>query len=123
MSTAATNEDVNTVLLRGRLAAAPELRTLPSGDELCSFRLTVDRPPGSRARVDSIDCSAAGARVRRTIERARPGDELAVRGSLHRRFWRSPGGLASRYEVVVQNARISSRRRTVASPVRKRVSG
>lgn len=100
----------NVVLLRGRLAADPVLRTLPSGDELCAFRLTVARPPGERVRVDSIDCAATAARVRRTLLRAVPGDVLEIRGGLRRRFWRSPAGLASRYEVVADAARVRSRR-------------
>jgi single-strand DNA-binding protein len=104
----------NQVFLRGRLAAEPVLRELPSGDELCSFRLTVPRPPGGRVRVDSLDCSTTRLRVRRALERANPGDEFEVTGSLHRRFWRSPAGLASRYEIDVASARISARRQTGA---------
>jgi single-strand DNA-binding protein len=106
--------DDNQVLLRGRLAASPAVRVLPSGDELCSFRLTVQRPSGGRIKVDSLDCSTTRARVRRTLARLAPGDEIEVTGSLHRRFWRSPAGVASRYEVNVLSARISARRQTVA---------
>jgi single-strand DNA-binding protein len=102
--------DDNQVFLRGRLAATPVVRELPSGDELCSFRLTVPRAPGGRVRVDSLDCCTTRLRVRRTVERADPGDEFEVTGSLHRRFWRSPAGLASRYEFDVASARISARR-------------
>jgi single-strand DNA-binding protein len=102
--------DDNDVFLRGRLAAAPVLRCLPSGDELCTFRLTVNRPPGGRIRVDSLDCSTMSARVRRTLERASPGDWLEVNGSLHRRFWRAGSSLGSRYEVAVGSARISRSR-------------
>lgn len=98
------------VLLRGRLAAEPVVRVLPSGDELCSFRLVVDRPPGERVRVDSIDCAATAARVRRTLLRAAPGDVVELTGRLRRRFWRSAAGPASRYEVVADTARVSSRR-------------
>ena len=102
----------NSVFLRGRLAAEPTERVLPSGDELCLFRLTVPRPPGERIRVDSLDCAALKARARQTIARAAPGDELEVRGCLRGRFWRGGGGvLASRYEVLVTTARISARRR------------
>jgi single-strand DNA-binding protein len=107
--TTTSSPDDNQVFLRGRLASTPVLRTLPSGDELCSFRLTVPRPAGDRVRVDSLDCASTRARVRRTVERAEPGDELEVSGSLHRRFWRSPGGLGSRYEVAVGTARVSAR--------------
>lgn len=107
----AYGSDVNRVYLRGRLATEPVERTLPSGDELCAFRLTVARPDGERVRVDSVDCASAKARVRQTLTRATPGDELEVSGSLRRRFWRGAGGLASRYEVAVVAARVTSRQR------------
>jgi single-strand DNA-binding protein len=35
-----------------------------------------------------------------------PGQVVEVTGSLHRRFWRSPAGLASRYEVDVASLKI-----------------
>jgi len=107
----------NEVFLRGRLAAVAEMRILPSGDELCSFRLTVTRPPGERSRVDSIDCATTSAGVRRKILAAQPGQVVEVRGSLHRRFWRGAAGLASRYEVQVSWAKVS-RRRSDASAAR-----
>lgn len=94
----------NYVLLRGVLAAEPLVRTLPSGDELCSFRLTVPRPADThgRARSDSIDCASTRAAVRRTVARCSPGQRLEVAGSLRRRFWRATAGTpASRYEVEV----------------------
>lgn len=106
----ATSPDDNHVFLRGRLAASPVIRELPSGDELCSFRLTIPRPPGSRVRVDSIECSTTRLRVRRSLERGEAGDQFEITGSLHRRFWRSQTGPASRFEVDVSSARISARR-------------
>jgi single-strand DNA-binding protein len=123
MSKQLPERTANEVFLRGRLAAAPVSRTLPSGDELCSFRLTVPRPDGERTRVDSIECAATNIRVRRSLARAEPGDECEVTGSLRRRFWRSTQGLASRYEVEVVGLRISSRPRSGASPCRKQASG
>lgn len=106
----------NTVFLRGRLAADPVARVLPSGDELLSFRLTVPRParPTTRTRVDSIDCATSVTRARRCLERATPGDLVEVTGTLQRRFWRSAAGLGSRYEVQVATARLSRRRRVDA---------
>ena len=119
-------EHANEVRLVGRLASAPVRRVLPSGDELLSFRLVVDRaagPPGPRragraadgaapgrvARsptVDTLDCTAWRKDVQRAVGRAGPGDVLEVRGALRRRFWRSPsGGPASRSEVEVSSAR------------------
>lgn len=115
----------NHVFLRGRLAGAPLFRDLPSGDILAVFRVTVARPPGGRARVDSIECTATKSRARKTLARANPGDDLEVAGSLHRRFWRTPsGGVASRYAVEVETVRLTKPgRRAGASPGRKRASG
>jgi single-strand DNA-binding protein len=98
----------NEVLLVGRLAAEPEERALPSGDVLSTFRLVVDRPPAARstgaraATVDTLDCVARGAALRRAAQAWRPGDVLEVHGALHRRFFRTTGGATgSRYEVEV----------------------
>jgi single-strand DNA-binding protein len=114
-------EPANHVFLRGMVASAPVVRTLPSGDELCSFRLTVPRPPGdpsaSKVRVDSIDCASTRATVRRSALRWVRGDVVEVTGALRRRFWRTPAGTpASRYEVDAATVRraVSSGRRTGA---------
>lgn len=106
--------DDNQVFLRGRLAAVPIAQTLPSGDELLRFRLTVRRPSTSRVRVDSLECVTTRVRPRRALARAIPGAELEVTGSLQRRFWRSPTGPASRYQVEVETVRLMPRRRNDA---------
>ncbi len=109
-SAAATAADdvsaVNEVRLRGRLGAAPQQRQLPSGDLVVSFRVVVDRPArpqgaGSTARVDTLDCSAFRADVRRRCLRWEAGDVVEVDGSLRRRFFRAAAGAASRYDVEV----------------------
>jgi single-strand DNA-binding protein len=102
----------NEVLLCGRLAAPVEHRELPSGDLLALFRLVVERPPRRRKAddrapsVDTFDCVAWRARVRRSAGGWRPGDVLEVNGTLRRRFWRSPAGPASRCEIEVVTARV-----------------
>ena len=96
----------NEVRLRGRLAAEPEARELPSGDEVVTFRLIVDRPR-ARARaatVDTIDCTVWAAALRSRVVGWLPGDVLRVQGSLRRRFWKSPQGSRSRYDVEVIKA-------------------
>jgi single-strand DNA-binding protein len=111
----------NEVFLRGAVAAVPVVRTLPSGDELCAFRINVprasDTSASGRTRVDSIDCASTRAVVRRAAQRWSPGDVVEITGALHRRFWRGAGGAAaSRYEVDVVTARraITTRRRSDA---------
>ena len=66
----ADTNPLNDVHLRGRVSATPEVRELPSGDAVVVFRLVVDRPPGSAtartsARVDTLDCAAFKADLRR----------------------------------------------------------
>jgi single-strand DNA-binding protein len=97
----------NHVFLRGRLAGVPLYRELPSGDMLAVFRVTVPRPDGDRVRVDSIECAAVKTRVHKTLARANAGDAVEVVGSLHRRFWRTPSGPASRYAVDVDSVRLT----------------
>lgn len=109
----------NQVYLRGRLAATPAFRELPSGDVLATFRVTVDRPAQDRVRVDSIDCVTTYARARNALARADAGDALEVHGSLHRRFWRTPAGPASRYAVDARTVRVTrAGRRGAASRAR-----
>lgn len=109
----------NEVQLVGRLAAAPELRTLPSGDVLASFRMVVGRSDAGRSTgahrarpgrtravsVDTLDCVVWHATVRRVTARWEAGDVVEVTGALRRRFWRSAGATASRCEVEVVAAR------------------
>lgn len=97
---------VNVVSLVGRVSAAPERRQLPSGDELVTFRLIVPRPPPAkgggaeeRTRVDVVDIACWSARTRRSATRLDADLAVRVEGSLRRRFFRSSGGAASRYEV------------------------
>lgn len=105
-----SQQPANEVQLTGRLAASPRRLTLPSGDELVSLRLVVDRPArtrgtGSGPTVDTIDCSVWATGLARRVERWEPGDVVSLQGSLRRRFWRTPAGARSRYDVEVARAR------------------
>lgn len=115
----ADSDHVNEVCLRGRVAAAPEERELPSGDRLVSARLVVARAPGAarqRQSVDVLDCVAWTPRMRQILSRWRPGSVVEVRGAIRRRFRRGPVGLTSRVEIEVASAR-----RVRAAPQQARV--
>ena len=93
---------VNEVALVGRVSAAPETRELPSGDELVTLRVVVDRPPdtgATRRTVDVVDVACWSRRTRRSAGALLPGDTVRVEGSLRRRFFGGAGGRTSRYEV------------------------
>jgi single-strand DNA-binding protein len=97
---------VNEVHLVGRLAAEAVDRELPSGDTLSTFRLVVDRPEGAPGpKVDTVDCAAWRADVRRSLSSWAPGDVVRIDGELRRRFWRAGAATASRYEVEVAKAK------------------
>ena len=100
------SETVNSVELSGRVSGEPEARVLPSGDELVTLRLVVARPAGGP--VDTIDLACWSKTARRSAGRLTDGDHIHVTGALRRRFFRTPGGAASRYEVEV--TRLSRRR-------------
>lgn len=70
-----------------------------SGDELVTLRVVVSRGEGQP--VDTIDCACWSAGARRAALRLVDGTRVRVEGSLRRRFFRTPGGAASRYEVEV----------------------
>jgi len=107
ISTCCEGSVANVVRLCGRVSVDPVATTLPSGDVVVSIRLVVDR--GEKARkppyVDTIDCSAWTARIRRTVLTWHEADEVAVEGALRRRFWRGSTGTQSRYEVEITGAR------------------
>ena len=81
------------------MSGDPEARVLPSGDDLVTLRLVVARPAGGP--VDTIDLACWSRSTRRSAARLSDGDLVHVTGALRRRFFRTPGGAASRYEVEV----------------------
>ena len=99
--------DCNIVVLAGRLAAPPEIRSFPSGSTLARFLVTI-RSDGSRRRVDVIPVSwwdpptdAAGLEWER-------GERVWVVGGAQRRFWSSDGDKRSRIEIVALEVRAMS---------------
>ena len=93
----------NEVTLVGRVSALPERRELPSGDELVTLRVVVDRPPQrgvTRRLVDVIDVACWTKRTQRSAGALGAEDEVRIEGALRRRFFVTAGaGRSSRYEV------------------------
>ncbi len=99
----------NEVVLCGRVAAQARERELPSGDCIITGRVIVDRDAQSlkhsAQRVDTIDCVGWTGRVQSSMRRWRQGDQVEVRGSIRRRFFRASAGPASRVEVEVKSSK------------------
>jgi single-strand DNA-binding protein len=102
---------VNEVRLVGRLSRDPEMRVLPSGDQMWTFRVVVPREPGGRTRqsVDVLDCAVWGGRVRASVASWSADDVVEVAGPLRKRFFSSGAGPASRVEVEVTSGRLVKR--------------
>ena len=88
---------LNDVVLRGRVSHEAIEKELPSGDKVVEFRLIVTRD--KQSGVDTLDIASWSAKSRRTALSLTPDEWVEVSGSIHRRFWSSPTGLASRWQV------------------------
>lgn len=99
---------INEVRLVGRWQGTDE-RELPSGDVVVTGHVVVRRRDGG---VDALDCAVWPAALRRKVLRWPEGVEVEVLGSLRRRFFRTPAGAASRYEVHVARIRRTTAART-----------
>jgi single-strand DNA-binding protein len=88
---------LNDVMLRGRVSDVAVEKTLPSGDKVVEFRLIVSRLELSG--VDTLDIAAWSAKSRRSALSLKPDEWIEISGAIHRRFWKAPTGLASRWQV------------------------
>jgi single-strand DNA-binding protein len=88
---------LNDCLLRGRVSAEATDKELPSGEHVVEFRLIITRT--EREGVDTLDIAAWSGKSRRTALSLKPGEWVEVAGSIRRRFWQGPAGLASRWQV------------------------
>jgi single-strand DNA-binding protein len=88
---------LNDLLVRGRVSAPATVKELPSGDKVVEFRLIVSRI--DRDGVDTLDIAAWSGKSRKTALSLKSDEWIEVSGSVHRRFWQSPAGLASRWQI------------------------
>jgi single-strand DNA-binding protein len=108
---------LNEVVLRGRVSGDPQVRDLPSGTALVSFRLVLarERTPmtaSSKAVSDWVECTAWGARVRKQANGWHDGDHVEVRGSLRRRYYRAGDQSRTSVEVEMLSGRLVRRATT-----------
>lgn len=98
----------NQVILMGNLTRDPELRTIPSGQSVCSFSLALNRSyKGSdgnwQEATDYIDVVAWGPLGERVAQYLSKGRPCLVNGRLQSRSWEQDGQKRSKVEVVAQD--------------------
>jgi single-strand DNA-binding protein len=91
----------NEVLLVGRVTSSAVEKLLPSGDRVVEFRVVIgrDKSRGSKKEVDSLDIAAWTSKTRKAALSLKIDTWVEIKGSVRRRFWRAPTGLASRWQV------------------------
>ena len=92
---------VNEVRLVGRVTSLAVEKELPSGDKVVEFRVVIGRGKirNGKKEVDSLDIAAWSAKARKAALAVKIDTWVEVKGSVRRRFWRAPTGLASRWQV------------------------
>ena len=97
------------VIIVGNITRDPELRTTPSGTQVCGFSVAVNRnyKDGSgeqKENVSFFDCSAWGKSGELIAQYAKKGSGLLVSGRLEQRSWEDKEGQKrSRVEIVVED--------------------
>ena len=96
-------------IIVGNVTRDPELRSTPSGAQVCSFSVAVNRnykdSSGSQQEsVSFIDCSAWGRAAEIIAQYAKKGSGILVSGRLEQRSWEDKEGQKrSRVEIVVED--------------------
>ena len=92
---------VNEVFLVGRVTSLAVEKILPSGDKVVEFRVVIGRAKsrGAKKEVDALDIAAWTSAARKAALAVEIDSWVQVSGSVRRRFWRAPTGLASRWQV------------------------
>ncbi|HEX9679136.1 MAG TPA: single-stranded DNA-binding protein [Candidatus Saccharimonadales bacterium] len=98
----------NKVILLGNLTRDPELKALPSGQNVCSFSLAINRTwrnadGEQQEAVDYIDCNAWGKAAEIINQYMQKGRALLVSGRLQQRTWEQDGQKRSKVDVVVED--------------------
>lgn len=98
----------NKVVLMGNLTRDVELRSTPSGQQVASFSLAVNRTwknasGEQQEAVDYIDCNAWGKPGEIIAQYMSKGSAILISGRLQQRSWEQDGQKRSKVEVVVED--------------------
>lgn len=96
-------------IIVGNLTRDPEMRTTPSGAQVCGFSVAINRTykdssGQQQEAVSFIDCSAWGRAAEIITQYAHKGSGIMVSGRLDQRSWEDKEGQKrSRVEIVVED--------------------
>jgi single-strand DNA-binding protein len=99
-------QDTNTIILVGRLARDPEMRSLPSGTSLCELRLayTTSRKNGQTGEWEDqsnfVNVTVWGNQGESVARHLGKGSRVAVTGRLEHRTWEQDGNRREAHGIV-----------------------
>ena len=99
---------LNQVTLMGNLTRDPELRQTPTGQNVCSFSLALNRSYKDSSgewqeATDYIDIVAWGPLAERVAQYLSKGRRCLVQGRLQSRSWEQEGQKRSKVEVLAND--------------------
>lgn len=102
------SKSINQVILMGNLTRDPELRTTPSGQNVCSFSLAInrswqDQSGQQQEAVDYFDVVAWGKLGELVNQYLSKGRKCLIQGRLSQRSWEQEGQKRNKVEVVASD--------------------
>ena len=99
---------LNQVFLMGNLTRDPDLRQTPSGQNVCSFSLALNRSYKDSSgewqeATDFVDIVAWGPLGERVSQYLKKGSRCLVQGRLQSRNWEQDGQKRSKVEVLAND--------------------
>lgn len=111
---------LNKALIYGNLTRDPELKSLPSGMQVCSFSLATnrvykDRDGNRQENTDYHNVVVFGRQAETTAQYLKKGSGAFVEGRLQTRSWENNGQKQYRTEVVADRVQFGPRTGGTAS--------
>lgn len=99
------SKSINQVMLMGNLTRDPELRTTPTGQNVCSFSMAInrswqDQSGQTQEAVDFFDIVAWGKLGELVNQYMSKGRKCLVQGRLSQRSWEKDGQKHNKVEVI-----------------------
>jgi len=108
--------NLNKTFLIGNLTSAPELKNLPSGQSVCSFRLATnrswtDKESGEKKQKAEFHSIVAWGKLATLVSQyLNKGSLVLVEGRLNTRTWDDPSGNKRyRTEIIAENVQFGPR--------------
>lgn len=106
---------LNCVTLMGRLTNDPVLKVTPSGTDVCSFVIAVDKTVKGKRQADFINIVTWGSQAKFVCDYFKKGSMIAVEGRIQvNPYTDSEGNKRSRFEIVAREVSFCEKETSVS---------